>query len=292
VIFSTSVPYSAHVAAYLAARWRGVPWIAELRDPWSTAAEELLPTSKLRRKLDRALERFLLARADHVVVTSETTRSNLLRAHPALDPVDVTVVMNGFVPTPDGERPRPDEPCCFVFAGTVPEGERPHALLNAFAQVEASSPGRFRFRVFGPPEPWTVSSMATPKWLELGGVVTPGAARQAIAASNAAVLLQHFPGRAQVVSGKAFEYIGARRPIIAVLPPGCEMAKILAACADARIVASYDVDDLAAQLERVIAEHSAGLLREPKITQHQIAHLSRDGQARILDGILLRLEGT
>lgn len=291
VIFSTSVPYSAHLAACLAARWRGARWIAELRDPWSTAAAELLPTSKLRRKLDQALERFLLARADHVILTSATTRRNLLRAHPALDPDRVSVVMNGFVPLPEGPRPAPDEPCCFVFTGTVSDGERPDALLAAFAQIEAKSPGRFRFRVFGPPRPWILPSTPTPTWLELAGVVTPSAARQAIVASNATVLLQHNPARAQVLSGKAFEYIGARRPIIAVIPPESEMAEILDEYSDARIVASYDIDTLAEELERLITEHTSGLLDEPTVPEELISPLERTEQAKILDRILLDLEG-
>ena len=60
VVYSSSVPYSAHLAtARLASRFR-LPWVAEFRDPWSAQDESQLPRSSFRRKLDRRLERWIL----------------------------------------------------------------------------------------------------------------------------------------------------------------------------------------------------------------------------------------
>jgi hypothetical protein len=289
VILSTSVPYSAHLAAALVAMLCRIPWIAEFRDPWTSADEAYLPRSSRRRKIDRMLERFILTRSDHIIVTSATTRTHLLNAHPGLDPDHVSVVMNGFVPETGGSRPAPQDPCCFVLTGTVFEGERPDVLLSAFARLNERAPGSFRFRVFGPPEPWTPPSMPAPPWLELRGVVTPAAARQAVLSSTATVLLQHHPARLQILSGKAFEYIGARRPIIAVVPTETEMAEVLRSHADVRLVPAYNVDLLAAELERLVQEHSAGALVRPTVPEDAVEPLSRDGQTRILDEILLEL---
>lgn len=236
-----------------------------------------------------ALERLIVGRADHVIVTSATTRTNLLAAHPRLSPERVSVVMNGFVPTGELPAPAPEEPCCFVYAGTVAPGERPDVLLRAFERLAAVNPGGFRFRVLGPREPWRSPGGQIPPWLELAGVVTPAEARNAIVAATATILLQHHPGRTEILSGKAFEYIGARRPILAVVQEKSEMAQLLRTHADARLVPAYDVDLLATELQRLVEEHSRGALTGPTVPRERVEALARDSQALVLDGILRHL---
>jgi glycosyltransferase involved in cell wall biosynthesis len=285
VVISTSVPYSAHFAAYLTATLSRSAWVAEFRDPWGTAHEGRLPLSRLRRRLDRVLERFILDRCDHIVVTSETTKRDLVAGYAGLDPDRVTVVMNGFVPMPDRRRPTPQEPCRFVYAGTVAVGERPDIVMAAFDRLQQRT-DRFEFLVLGPVDPWLNDSDMSPAWLELGGVVTPTAAREAILESSAVVLLQAGAAHAQVLSGKAFEYIGARRPIVAVVAAESEMAELLRNHADVRIVPGYDVDRLEAALERLIEEHQAGRLGEPTVRVDLTEPLTRDAQSLILDRVL------
>lgn len=285
VIISTSVPYSSHFAAYLAAMLSKSAWVAEFRDPWGTAHEGRLPRSRRRRRLDRVLEGFILDRCDHIVVTSETTKRDLVAGYAGLDPDRVTVVMNGFVPMPDRRRPHPQEPCRFVYAGTVADGERPDIVMAAFDRLRRRT-DRFEFLVLGPVDPWLSDSEALPGWLKLAGVVTPTAAREAILESSAVVLLQAGAAHAQVLSGKAFEYIGARRPIVAVVAPASEMAELLKSHADVRIVPGYDVDALEAELARLVEEHQAGRLAEPTVRVDLTEPLTREAQSRILDRVL------
>lgn len=292
VILSTSVPYSAHLAAWLAAGVTRSLWVAEFRDPWSTAHESRLPRSAIRRRLDRALERAIVKRADHVVVTSESTRNGMLAAHGGLTPERITVVMNGFVPVPDARRPDPDEPCEFLYAGTVDPGERPDVILDAFSRLEAKAPGTFLLRILGPEEPWRSAGDEPPAWIRFEGVVTAAAAREAMVRGSALLLLQGHPAYGQILRGKAFEYIGARRPILAVLPPEAEMAQILRDHADVRVVAAYDVEQIAAELERLVEEHRAGALAEPRVPEERTLSLTRDAQARTLDEILGRIRSS
>ena len=50
-------PYSAHLAAFAVARSERVPWVAELRDPWTLIDDEIRPRSRARKAIDVALER-------------------------------------------------------------------------------------------------------------------------------------------------------------------------------------------------------------------------------------------
>jgi len=75
VLLSTSVPYSAHLAAMAAARRSGAAWVAEFRDPWSTGIPPARTVHPVRQWVDWRLERRILRAADHVIVTSDATMS-------------------------------------------------------------------------------------------------------------------------------------------------------------------------------------------------------------------------
>jgi hypothetical protein len=287
VVFSTSVPYSAHFAAMSVAKRRRVPWVAELRDPWSTARSPERTRSRLRQQLDRRLERCVLSRADHIVVTSEGTRGQLLETADGLDPDRISVVRNGFEPIPTGRPPAPDEPMTILYAGTVAPGEDMAPVLEGLDRVHARHPAAFRLRVLGPTGAWQ-GTLDRP-WLELEGTVTPSAARQTMANSSVLLLVQLHEAYRTIIPGKCFEYIGVRRPILALVPPGSEMEELLVKHADARRVNAAAAGDLASTVEGLLAEHRAGQLQAPRVPPSVTAPLARREQAQQLAEIFERL---
>ena len=285
VLFSSSVPYSAHLAAMRAARSAGVPWVAELRDPWSTGAWS--DRSRARRWLDRTLERRVLRSADHVVVTSESTRRVLLQAGAITDPDRISVVANGFEPAPERRPPPGDQPMTILHAGTVAEGEDMAPLLAILDRIHARHPGAFRLRVLGPTEAWQSEAAAHPDraWLHLDGVVSPERAREAMAESSVLLLVRTHAGYRTILPGKAFEYIGARRPILGVVVPDSEMESLVRDHADARLVDPGRIDGLGDAVERLLAEHRAGQIQEARVPEALVMPLRRSEQARKLAAI-------
>jgi len=97
VVYSTSSPDSAHLAA-LAAKWVGKkPWIADFRDPWTERVTFSAPTP-LHLALHRFLERLVLRYADRIVCTSQEMVGDFLRKYPGLEPRKFSVITNGFDP--------------------------------------------------------------------------------------------------------------------------------------------------------------------------------------------------
>lgn len=290
VLVSTSVPYTAHLAAMRVAGRDAIPWVAEFRDPWSTGTFPDRSRFAARRSLDHKLERRIVDRADHVVVTSGSTREELLAAHPSLTPERISVVRNGFVPIPDRPPPPSSEPMTILYAGTVNRGENLQPVLEALDDLHTSYPGAFRLRVLGPPEKWRQArGPAGRDWLELAGIVTPREARVAMYESSALLLLQSHPAYRSILPGKAFEYIGARRPILGIVLPGQELAELLDDHADARLVPPDDPGQLRSALESLLQEHRAGQLQAPRVSLETIMPLQRAEQAKRLGGILDRV---
>jgi glycosyltransferase involved in cell wall biosynthesis len=285
VLFSTSVPHSAHLAAARIARRKQIPWVAEFRDPWSSS-RGAYDRSRARARLDRALESRILARADALVVTADRTAQDFRAIHPSLGPDDVHVVRNGFdavdlAITP----PKRTDPLSLVFLGNVPLQISPEPLLRAVQRVAEVSPGEVELRVVGPPAMWEepAARLGNPPWLSLEGLVPPSEAQQAIRSASANVL--YLPGNPYrlPVAAKFYEYLGARRPILAVLPTESEMESPLGQrFGDVRVVYPGDDDGLEAAIAQLLEEHLAGRLEEPVTPSEPLDELSWKAQVRRL----------
>lgn len=290
VIFSTSVPYSAHLVAMQVARRCGVPWVAEFRDPWTTSPGPEAPLLRLRKGIDRALEGSIVTRADHIVVTSKATRDELAGAH-TLPQRKISVITNGFIPIAAGRPPGPTQPMTILYAGTVNVGEDLCSILKTLGRTHERFPGSFVLRVQGPPNRWqlALNSGLHPGWLHLDGVVTPSEARLTMASSSCLLLIQTNPAYDTVLPGKAFEYVGARRPILAAIAGEGELAQLLESYADVRLVDRTDLSQLETTVEELLREHRAGTLQAPRVSIEDIHPLRRSEQAKELAAVFSQL---
>lgn len=296
VLFSSSVPYSAHLAAArLAARVR-VPWVAEFRDPWSAQDPSRLPVSTFRRKLDARVEGWVLRRARHIVVTAHRTEELLFQHFPETPSEKVTVIPNGFEPGPPGKVPDPAEPMTLVHAGTLQDPAYLAPLLAAVATLEADRPGSVRIISHGDRGPWRTAlqdlELGEPDWVDLRGVVSPDTANRAMAGASALLLFYPHIRFARVISGKLFSYLGARRPILGVVPPGSEMEELIFQAGDGWLVPEWDEAGIRRQLNGLLEEHRHGRLQSPRVPAEAVASFTRKARAgdlaRVLEEVLER----
>ena len=223
VVFSSAGPYTAHlVAMALKQRRRALSWVAEYRDLWvgNSLHRGLFPFTVR----ERWLERRCLRQADLLVTISEPL-AGILRRRSGLP---VEVIYNGFdhreVDCLPQEPIFPDDDLVrVVFTGTVyPAGQNPAPFFGALAALHNQSPAvasRLRLVVAGPTgEVWAglADRYGVANLLEDRGTVSRADARR-MQRDAAALLLVDFdssvPG---VLTGKIFEYLGVRAPILVV----------------------------------------------------------------------------
>jgi glycosyltransferase involved in cell wall biosynthesis len=274
-IYSSSPPASSHLAAAVIKSVIDRPWIADFRDPWmqNPFARQL---SAMHRRLEAALERLVVERADAVVLATGVMREQYAARYPDL--------ADRFVHIPNGydlddlRRMASDVPIAsekdhyrIVYAGSLYGEPELRVLLDGVALLLERWPGlrsRLRIDLVG----WLSAAnqqIAARRLPELAPVVrTLGLRPRAEAlgrqrAADACLVLMG-PGDDRAVFGttKLFEYLGLGLPILAVVPPG-EVRRVLAEL-DWGVVADPTPQGVADGIERLMAAPPRSAVADPE----------------------------
>jgi glycosyltransferase involved in cell wall biosynthesis len=224
-IYSTSDPLSDHLVARRIARRTGVPYVAEFRDLWlgSPYFARAHPTS-VHRAWHARLERRVVTEAASIVGLSRGIADYfaLNYSKPA------EVIYNCFDPGEYGPTAGSDSVFTVVYAGALYSSRSPEPFLAGFAEFVKHHPSARFAVVGGSPDldlPAMVARLGLGGHVELVGRVPHAEALRRM--QDASVLLAvQSPEDDVHVPGKLFEYIGARRPILAVSRP-CEVAELI-----------------------------------------------------------------
>lgn len=218
-VLSTSPPASAQMAGARLHRATGLPWLADLRDLWADDPVQITPA--WRRALDRWLERRTLRGARTLVSVSAPLADVLARRYPGKN---VQPVLNGFDPAlfPGGVSLTDD--FSITYTGSFYQGLRgPQLFFKALAEMIAAGQlprDRVRLRLFSRGEPWVkteVERCGLTDVVEFKGWVARETAARAQQESQLLLLLRGEASREEgVYTGKLFDYLGARRPILCV----------------------------------------------------------------------------
>jgi glycosyltransferase involved in cell wall biosynthesis len=262
-VVTTSPPQSAHTVG-AALRRRGIRWIAELRDGWTFEPPRSEWPLGAQRAFDRALERRLLRAADAVVgVTQPIVDDAAGRLG-----VEAHLITNGFDPEEigeaAGERGEPllaSDRFSFVHTGRVGvTGRRLGPLTDALRVLRREDPelaDRIEVVFAGPLSAVEEAELGAPEVSEMvrvvGAVPRPRALRLQRAADALIVLTR---GARSEATGKVFEYLAARRPIL-VLGDDTEAARIVSD-AGAGVAVRNNVAAVAAALRDLATEARAG----------------------------------
>ena len=266
-VFSSSFPITAHLVARRLHSEFGLPWVAEFRDPWTDLASY---SSRSQREADERLEANILAEADAVVTVSEGFAA-LLAGRGARC---VHVIPNGF----DPEDYPADEVAENVVAylGTYYPGRQD--LDTAFRALAATggpgAPGSLRLRFigeYGPELEESAQRTGVQGRIEVTGFLPHKAALRALSRARMLLLAgPRDPGADDPITrgwipAKAFEYLGARRPILYVGNVHSEVADLVRQSGTGEVVAPGDHVAATAAVHRLLAVPRPGLSETSKL---------------------------
>lgn len=233
VIYSSSSPVTSHLIAHSLKHKTGLPWVADLRDQWTQN-----PTGQKIGAVSRAesiLEKHVLSTADAVVTVSDPLAAQLSRIHPRLSR-KIQVITNGFDPADyKGTVIKPPEKFTITYTGQLYQLRRnPEPLMAALAELlgdELISPEEIELKFLGELNPALFNLAAKYNLEEIitvtGRVPYPEALRAQQQSSILLVMVHNDTSCRGEFTGKVFEYLGAGRQILALVPQGNVIEKLL-----------------------------------------------------------------
>jgi glycosyltransferase involved in cell wall biosynthesis len=301
VIMTTSPPPSVHLIGAAVAAAKGVPWVADLRDPWLNHPHRRYESRGVRAKrvVERRMARLVTRRADALVAVTDTIAAELR----GLDPTaagKAHVIGHGIDVTDfEGLAHIPAQRFTIVHTGTFFGQRTPRPFLTGVRDLLGRRPdlrGQVLVRFIGDlrasDRTWARDLGIDEAWEETGFIPF----RRALAAQRSAdallLLIPHANGRGDsVLSGKVFEYLAARRPVLAAVPPGGAAAALVRSAGAGEVV---DSDDTAAQshaLEAMIDRHRNGGLADIDMPPGLAEGMSRRARAEELAKVLHGVAG-
>jgi glycosyltransferase involved in cell wall biosynthesis len=265
VVFSSSPAITNHLVALRTAARFGLPFVADFRDPWTLSAAYDMP--RWRRPVDAAIERRIVRGAARIAVTTEHDVELFARAYPWARE-KLRLVRNGFDPADFAGLPGPpagDARFVLTHAGSFYGGGRdPDALFAAMASLRAQgvlTPANFLLRLVGHPEAAVrarVAEHGVADLVEETGAVAYPDSLAALAASSAVLLLTHL--HLSSIPVKFYDYLGVRRPMLALTNPEFEVAALVRQSGAGTVIHLQDAEAIRAWLaERVGAGHPPSL---------------------------------
>lgn len=277
-VITTGPPHSTHlVGLKLKKLYPSLKWIADLRDPWTDIYyNDVLYQGRLAKRMNLAMERKVLNSADVLVTVSEGVKRNFCSHAPVGHKFHV--IPNGYdapdfadVPVDAGRvNPR----MVISYIGTLSPLYDSSTFTNALKLLPAETASKILIRIIGSVNADVAASFSeTSVQVEYLPYQPHGQAIRYMVSSDLLLLLLPVKNSDGVLTGKFFEYLASRRPILLIQPKESEvgkmilhleagavfdsgnadgLAKYLAACTENR--PSVAVDDL----DRFSREHLAG----------------------------------
>ena len=294
VIWATGPPWESLRAAYLLSRATGCPYVADLRDPW-TYGSMWHPPDREAAEHARSWEKRVSATASRIVYTSPLT-ADIMRERLGPGCRDrVVTITNGF----DGGRTETrgddvNDKLVFRFVGNLGGNKNPEVLFEgirlACQREDVASDLRVQFVGGMAGFEQRIASGTLSRCVDYVGYVTAQESRAYMAGADVLILLQTLtgPGR-DVISGKAYEYLAARRPILGVVPEDGGDAWLLRETNSGIITGATDPERIAEGIRRCWRLWKEGRLEElaPKgdISRFSRRNLTRQ-LASLFDDVL------
>lgn len=228
-IFVTAPPFSSFESVTNLRNKIDVPIVLDYRDLWynSYFSFYLTPIHKI---LHKRKEYSSLKNADAVIVTNRKIKEYLIKTYPFLTFDDITIIPHGFdiEDFQDAVKfPRPNNKLVLMFSGTFIGYGTPKYLLKAFKNITQERPDiakNIELHFVGYLRKENTNLIKKLKLDEFvvdqGYVDHTTSVRKILSADVLWLMIDYKKNIDAILPGKIYEYVGARKPILACVPDG------------------------------------------------------------------------
>lgn len=259
-IFVTGSPFSSYFIGAVLKKLTGTPLVIDFRDAWTLNPDEYAPARywllRWRDPIESFMERMVLRCADKVILCTDGMREDFVDYYQC-EELFVTI-RNGF-DSDDFEvgglvgSLLNESKFNIVYVGnTESPSHRPDAFLKAIKQVlkrEADIARDLRITFVGVVDSQSknlIDGLRLAQWVKTVGYMSHQESVRYLLAAD--VLLLIAKEHRSIVTGKIFEYIGARKPVLALVVPDGEAAWLLQKAGSGILADWNDPTDIASKI--------------------------------------------
>jgi hypothetical protein len=265
-IISTGPPHTCHMIGLgLKKHRKNLKWITDFRDPWTEIDfyQDLLP-GKWADNRHKKMEKEVLGIADRVITISEHCAEGLRR----ISGRNVEVVTNGFnFPDFDAKKVKLDANFTISHFGSMPHARNPETLWDALAILVEKSESfkeQLSIKLVGPVDHSIFESIKS-KGLDLFVNHVPTVSHaESLQQQRSAQILLLMANRAGnvkgILTGKVFEYLGAKRPILAFGEDDSDLQNVIESTEAGAFIVHDDVDSTVRIIEKWFKAYLEGQL--------------------------------
>ncbi|MFX1521860.1 MAG: glycosyltransferase family 4 protein, partial [Promethearchaeota archaeon] len=272
VVYATAPIFTSFLIGFLLKKKTGKPLVVDYRDPWTQNVFVKYP-STFHRKIEDKMETSVLAVADHIIVTAEPMKHKLVEKYP-FTKGKIDTITNGFDPEDFKNLTAKTDEEKFVITYTgslygLRTGTKFFTALKELIEENPELQTKMQVLFAGLPSKqavFLIEKFGLKNVVKLLGYRSHQESLTLMA--NADVLLLIMSSDevhdakigTLTIPGKLFEYLGAKRPILAIAPPG-PAADIISSTKTGVIVPPRDTGVIAQAIFNLFQEWKSGTLK-------------------------------
>lgn len=264
-VISTGPPHSMHLIAQQLQKQVNIKWIADFRDPWTNLYynKEFKQLSFAKKK-HLKLEKNVLKRADCVITVSDSLKKEFEK-----NASRVEVITNGF----DDEvlqdlRIKLDVKFSISYIGLLPKQSNPKVLFDVLKSICFENAGFHKdleLNFIGDISDEVLKEIEANQLTNNSNFVDYVSHQKAIEYQKKSqvllLLIPNVENAKGILTGKLFEYLTAKRPILAIGPTEGDLSEILQNTKAGNVIDYNDKVNLRAEILKLYEDFKGGGLK-------------------------------
>lgn len=293
-VITTSPPHSVQLTGLRLKKKYNINWIADLRDPWTDIYYyNEFRHMKFAKKADLKFEKEVLENADKIITVGKSLKEIFSAKSEKINPDKIIVITNGYdeedFPEKETASAFPDNEFIITYTGTLAESYHPGVFFTALKKVTDKYPGKkFRLRFIGNPASSVTEQI---KSISLGNIleVIPTvphdkSVRYLMQSSALLLVIPDIENDKGILTGKLFEYLAARKPVICIGPEDGDAAQIISECEAGKTFGRNSGEAISEYIEELALKKESLLINGGRKNIYK--KYSRFNQTKELSGII------
>jgi len=275
LIFSTSMPNTCHLVAYILKKKFGIPWVADFRDPWTQNPYVTYP--KPISKIEEPMEQTVIGTADKVTTTNPFFTEGFIRKYSSEPKEKFVTIIHGFDPD-DFQKLETTVEHKFVmtYTGSFYGLRKPDTFLKAVSDLSEHHGLKEQLKIrfvgsVGKSIEAIIHRYGLDDLVEVYGYVSHKKALEYLHNSSLLLLItgvrhestmEDFSDRIfDEFPGKLVEYLAIGKPILALATSEGSVARIIKSTRTGIVVHPSDIEGLEKTILDLYGLHKRGRLR-------------------------------